>query len=254
MQYLYAGAIIFFCSFMQTVAGFSFSLFAVPLLMFAGFDFPVAVVMSIAGSIIQRSMLVFHCRKSVCWKPMWIMLPFCLIGLALGIWGLKKMSGIEPDKIRQCLGIIIIMTVMIRLFVKIKPRESVHVAWSCSAAFCSGILNGLANVGGPPLVLWLLAHSWPKDRIRAAVPAFSLLMVPLQLVLMWLGFGIVLMKNLVIGLMFFPLIILAVWLGNFCSHRLSVEKLRLIIIMLLFFTGTVYIFYPWLKMLMNAAH
>ena len=30
----------------------------------------------------------------------------------------------------------------------------------------SGVLAGLCGMGGPPLVLWAMAHDWPTQRIR----------------------------------------------------------------------------------------
>lgn len=247
-QYFLAGIIIFCCSYIQTVAGFSYALFAVPLLMLIGFDLPAAVILSFPGSFITRLLVVHHCREHIEWKPLWAMLPFCLGGLVIGISGLKHLSSLPPESVRQYVGTLILLTVCMRSCVKIKPRDSIPLFWGFLAAFFSGILGGVANIGGPPLVLWLVAHKWSVARTRSLIPAFTLMMIPLQLSLLWIVFGSkMLLLNISIGSIFLPLIILAAFIGNYSSQKLSADKLRTIIFILLIIIGVSYLVYPFLK-------
>ena len=247
MQFIYAGIILFGCAFIQTIAGFSFALFAVPFLLLCGFDLPGAVVTSMAGSIIQRSLLVHKCRKSIDWTPLFKMLPWSVIGLVIGVVALKQAANLDKDIIKLIFGIIILVAVAFRLFIRVKPRDSIPFHFSALASFFSGILNGFANIGGPPLVLWLLAHKWPREQLRATIPAFTLLMVPIQLVLFGISFGIPILVQTGQGLLFFPVILAAVYAGNVFSSKLSAERTRMIIIVLLAITGISYIVFPLLK-------
>jgi uncharacterized membrane protein YfcA len=247
MEILFAGIILFICSFIQTIAGFAFSLFAVPLLLLCGYDLPSAVAMSVAGSIVQRFLVVIKFRESVEWKPLLKMCPMSLIGLTLGIVVLKKASMLDPEVIKQIFGLIILFAVGLRLFARVEPRDSVPFYIGGVAAFFSGLLNGFANIGGPPLVLWILAHKWPKNRLRVTIPAFTIMMVPIQIILLGISFGIPVLVRIGQGLLFFPVILIAVFMGNICSHKLSTTKIRLIIIILLSITGLTYIIYPIIK-------
>ena len=247
MQFFYAGIILFGCAFVQTIAGFSFSLFAVPFLLLCGFDLPEAVVVSMAGSIVQRSLLVHKCRNSIDWKPLFKMFFWAVIGLIVGVFALKKATRLDQGTIKLIFGIIILMAVAFRLFIKVKPRDSIPFYYSALASLFSGILNGFANIGGPPLVLWLLAHKWPRDQLRATIPAFTLLMVPVQVILLGINFGLPILVQIGQGLLFFPVILAAVYAGNVFSDKLSVERTRWIIIILLTITGISYIVFPLLK-------
>ncbi len=247
LQILLTGLIIGGCSFIQGVAGFAYSLLAVPLLMLVGFQLPDAVLLSLPGSITTRLLVVQHCRQHIQWKPLWGMLPFCAIGLVIGVFCLKQLTTLPSETVRQYIGAIILLTVAMRLFVKIEPVDSVLSIWGFTAAFFSGILGGTANIGGPPLVLWVVAHKWSTECTRAIMPAFTLMTTPLQLVLLWIGFGGKMWAGLGLGALYLPLIFLAVWLSNRTSRKLSQERMRLIIITLLAFIGAGYLFSPMLK-------
>ena len=206
MEMFFAGIILFGCAFVQTIAGFAFSLFAIPLLLLCGFDLPTSVVISMTGSMIQRILLVHKCWDSIGWKPLFKMYPLAVAGLLVGIVALKKAALLDPDTIKMIFGVIILLAVGIRLFVRVEPRDSVPFHISGLAAFFSGLLNGFANIGGPPMVLWILAHKWPKERLRATIPAFTLLMFPVQIILLWIGFGLPIIVKFAESLLFFRLI------------------------------------------------
>jgi len=247
MEIFLAGIILFICSFVQTIAGFAFSLLAIPLLLLCGFDLPSSVVLSMTASMMQRMLLVHKCQKNIDWKPLLKMYPISILGLVIGIFALKKAAMLDQDTIKLIFGIIILMAVGMRLFVRVEPRNSIPFYFSALAAFFSGLLNGFANIGGPPMVLWVLAHKWSKDRLRATIPAFTLLMIPVQLILLAVGFGLPILIKFAEGLLFFPVILVAVYLGNLSSHKLSTSKVRILIITLLAITGLAYIIYPIIK-------
>ncbi|MCP3968108.1 MAG: sulfite exporter TauE/SafE family protein [Lentisphaerae bacterium] len=247
MQLVWAGLILFVCGYIQTIAGFAFSLLAVPLLLLCGFDLTTAVVFSMATSVIQRLLLTWHCRKSIVWKQLYWLLPFSLIGLAIGVFTLKVTASLDPDVIKQIFGVILLGAVALRIFSRVEPRDHVPFWIGAIASFLSGILNGFANIAGPPLVLWTLAHKWPKDRLRATISAFTSMMVPLQVVLLILNFGSQITITIGKGFLFMPLIFLSVWLGNHSTRLLSVRKIRILIMLLLLLTGAIYILTPMLK-------
>lgn len=246
-QGLFCGLIIAGCSYIQGVAGFAYSLLAVPLLMLIGFELPDAVMFSLPGSMATRLLVVQHCRHHVKWKLLWSMVPFCAIGLVIGVFFLKQLNTLPSATVRQYIGAIILLTVAMRLFVKIEPVDSVASIWGFTAAFFSGILGGTANIGGPPLVLWVVAHKWSTECTRAIMPAFTLMTAPLQLMLLWIGFGDRMWSGLGLGTLYLPLVFLAVWLSNRTSQKISAGRMRAIIITLLALVGAGYLFSPILK-------
>lgn len=254
MEIFFAGVIFFFCAFIQTVAGFAFALFAMPLLLLCGFDLPDSVVLSMTCSLFQRLLVVHKYRNCIDWKPLFSMYPMAIVGLIIGIVALKKAALLDQDTIKMIFGVIILLTVGMRLFVRVEPRDSVPFRVSALAAFLSGLLSGFANIGGPPMVFWILAHKWSNNRLRATIPAFTLLMIPVQVILLWISFGLPVLIKIAEGFLFFPIILAAVFAGNLCSHKLSTNKVRIIIIILLTITGLSYIIYPLIKKYCFYAH
>jgi hypothetical protein len=249
MTYVFVVLIIFFCGYIQTIAGFAFSLISVPALLLCGFNLPDAVVLTIVCSASQKVMLVWHCRKDVAWKTLFLITPWAILGLAAGVLILKKLSSVPPDTIKQIFGAIIILTVALKIFAKVKPREKVSTFSGCVVAAISGISHGFANIGGPPIVLWALAHKWSKDRLRSFVPCFVILLLPVQIIFMLIAFGSHILIDFAGGLLYIPVILLAFWLGNITSKRMSIERVRFIISLLLLITGVAYIIMPFAKKL-----
>ena len=249
MTYIFITIIVFFCAYIQTIAGFAFSLISVPAFLLCGFSLPDAVILTIISSACQKTMLVWHCRKSTDWKTLFMIIPWAILGLIIGVLVLKKISTSSPDVIKQVFGIIIIFLVILRTVVKIKPRKKLPIASGFVISFFSGILHGFANIGGPPLVFWVLAHKWPKDRLRSFIPSFVILLLPVQIVFMLLAFGTEILTKALIGLCYLPIILLAFYLGNISSSRLSTHRVRLIITLLLLLTGIVYAIMPVVKKL-----
>ncbi len=247
MTYIWVMIIIFSCAYIQTIAGFAFSLISVPAFLLCGFSLPDAVALTMVSSACQKTMLVWHCRKSTDWKTLFMIIPWAVLGLIIGVLVLKIMSSASPDIIKQVFGVIIIFVIILKFIVRVKPREKLPVASGFIVSFISGILHGFANIGGPPLVFWVLAHKWPKDRLRSFIPSFIILLLPVQIVFMLIAFGVGVLSQALVGIYYIPLILLAFFLGNISSNWLSIHRVRLIITLLLLMTGIAYTIMPFLK-------
>ena len=150
-------------------------------------------------------------------------------------------------RVQQCLGALILLTLALYLGIKIRPREALRPLWNNLAGFFSGLLSGLVNAGGPPLVLWVLAHQWPKDRMRSAISAFTLLLLPVQLLLLGLAFGRPWFVELGWAFLFAPFAMLGTHSGNLLARRFSVAGLRWAMQVLLVLSGVVYLLQPLLR-------
>ena len=197
------------------------------------------------GSAFQRGLVVRKYRECIRWKPLFAVYPLALLGLVIGIYFLKQASTVNPETVKQIFGVIILLAVAQRVFLRIEPREKVPFCFGAAAAFFSGILNGFANIGGPPMILWVLAHKWSKDRLRVTIPAFTLLLLPFQTVLLTVNFGFPVLFKICTGVFFIPVFLMGVVLGNLVSERILLEKVRLIIIILLALSGLSYTVTPF---------
>jgi uncharacterized protein len=222
-----AGMIMILGSLVQSSSGFGFGLFAVPLFLLMGFPLPETVIMVVIGSAVQKIAAISHLWRAADWKGQ---APYMAIGLAtlpLGIYSLYRISLLGQPFIKQIIGSVILFLLLLQWKGVIKSREKVSPAWGYTAGFFSGFLNGLANIGGPPLVLWILAHQWSNEKMRVTPIAFSIVFVPFQLLFMTLAFGERMWNPLLSAILLTPAVLVGTWVGLRVGGRISKEHLRI---------------------------
>lgn len=240
------GSIMILGSFIQSSSGFGFGLFAVPLLLFMGFNLPETVIIVVIGSAVQKITAVTQLWKSTDWKGQ---APFMAIGLAslpLGIYCMYRVSFLGQDTVKQIIGVVIFLLLLLQWKGVIKSSENVPAVWGYIAGFFSGLLNGLANIGGPPLVLWILAHRWSNEKMRVTPIAFSLVFVPFQVILMLVTFGASLVQPLIKVLLSTPTVLLGTWIGLIIGKKISRQHLRIYMKLLLLFIALSAVVKPFL--------
>lgn len=214
-------------SIIQGSSGFGFGLFAIPILLFFGMDLESTVIMVVIGSAIQKVSAINSLKEHLDWKEM---APFVFTGLAalpLGVYAMFKVSGMDQAVVKQVIGVVVLVTLVLRWKGTIRSREFVPKIWGYIAGFFSGILNGFANIGGPPLVLWILAHRWPNKKMRGTIIAFSLIYVPFQVSLMLLTFGSALLNPMLKAIILTPTILLGTWIGLKIGEKISKKHLEI---------------------------
>ncbi len=230
---LIGAAVLAFCSALQSAVGFGFALFSVPAMLLLGWPLPESVVIASLGSFVQRVQAVVHLRRDVHWGQLAGPIALALLGLPLGVGLLRLLSEADRGTVRQILGGLILAVVVVQRVWRVRPRERLHRAWGWVAGFCSGILSGLASIGGPPLVLWVHAHHWPNPRLRVTIPAITIPCTPLQIALILGAFGLGVLPSLPEAAVFLPAIVGGTVGGLAMGHRMAVHHVRLAAYMLL---------------------
>lgn len=232
-QLLIQGAILLFCAFVQSAVGFAFSLFSNALLLLAGLALPETVMLSTLGSVMQRLLMLARLHTHVPWRDTLPLSGICLLTLPLGVYALKLVSLQRIDIAKAGLGVLILLALSVQIFWKVRPRERLHAGWGALAAALSGLFTGLANIGGPPLLLWIHAHDWPNEKTRVTAMAVTTVLVPVQLVLMFYVFGRNVIPSLTQFMMLIPAITLGTFVGMSAGRRLSRPHLRMAALSLL---------------------
>jgi uncharacterized membrane protein YfcA len=246
IEILKIGSILALGSMIQSSSGFGFGLLAVPLFLLMGFTLPETVIMVVIGSAVQKITAVSYLWKAVDWKGQ---APYMAVGLAtlpLGVYGLYRVSFLAQPAIKQIIGAVVLLLLLLQWKGFIKSREKVAPVWGYTAGFFSGFLNGLANIGGPPLVLWILAHCWSNEKMRVTPIAFSIVFVPFQVFFMGLMFGSILWGPLLKAILLTPLVLLGSWIGLKIGEKISKEHLRIYMKFLLLFIALSAIVKPFL--------
>jgi uncharacterized membrane protein YfcA len=247
MDYVLFGVILSAGSLLQGAVGFGFGLFSVPLLIWAGAPLSVAVATMSICSLSQSILGSFSLRQFIRWKEVlwanglrWLFMP-------LGIWILLHIDMLSREEIKQIVGGVLLVVLLLRVCVKVTPREHIHPLWGWIAFSASGILNGMVGMGGPPLVLWLMAHGWSNREFRAFTQTVFALGIPFQLaVLAWMS-PVSMAHDMGLAVFYIPFVLLAGWGGIRLGHFFSKELLRRLALALLFGTAFMAVVEPLWK-------
>lgn len=228
-QFAVLGLAVFLGSLLQAAVGFGFSLVVVPLLLSAGFGAPEAVSASVIAALGQRVFALRHLHRAVDWRTLWPMMLIGMLSLPLGVAALHHVSGMRQSVVRQVIGLCILVLILVQWLGKVEPRDSLAAGWGYLASFFAGLLSGFASIGGPPIVLWILAHRWSTERIRITVSAYTLAFVPLQVVLLGAVFGRTAFVGMGKAVVVMPLTLLGAWVGLRVGARFERPLLRTIV-------------------------
>ena len=225
----YVAVILFLASLIQGAVGFAFGLFALTFLTLLGIDLTVTVPLLLTAGLAQLLVGVFKLLAHIQYEPLIKGTIIRHITLPLGIMTLGYLSStIEKSMIEQLVGVLILAIVVIQIVVRPSPKEKLHPLFSFLAFSASGYCAGLIAVGGPPIVLWVMAHKWSNPQIRSFLFASFLASAPINAVVLYLVLGESIFSPMLYGLAFSPLIALGSHLGVKLGHAFSPEKLRTI--------------------------
>jgi len=154
---------------------------------------------------------------------------------------------LNQDNVKKILGGLIIVVLAIQWFGRIEPREVISKSWGYISAAFSGLLTGFANIGSPPIILWILAHRWSNEKMRVTSLAFTLAFVPFQIVILPLVFGKSILISFLLAIVFSPIVYIGVKLGMKLGLKLSKRHLRISMQGLLLLIAIISIIKPLLK-------
>jgi len=214
---LEALAVVFAGAMLQGMAAFGFGLSVVPLLLSIGLPTPMALAVSGVCTAIQSTSGVHRLRHAVPWRQVLFSTLIRCVSMLIGVWVLFHLTHCPVATIKFYIGVVVLGLVVLQACWQPKPQEHLHPVWNYAAFLSSGFTAGLCAMGGPPLVLWVMAHNWSPDRTRAFLFAAFLCIVPLQLGLLYWTFGKDVLSGVWMGLLFSP----AVWFGSLVGLRIG---------------------------------
>ncbi|MCH1506627.1 MAG: sulfite exporter TauE/SafE family protein [Verrucomicrobiales bacterium] len=234
---LFIGMILFVAAVVQGLIGFAMAIVAIPLLVWTGLPLSEAIAVSMASTMVQALTGMFKLRHAIPWEIVRLSLVVRSLSLPIGILIMVQLDGIETSEVKAVLGSCIILIVLVKISLKIEPKEKLAAKWNYFAFACSGLFAGMVGMGGPPLVLWVAAHQWNGDKIKAFLFANFAILSPVGLLMIWMALGPNILRAAGKGFLFAPLVILGsllgVWLGTFVPR----ERLRMILYIMLIVMG-----------------
>ncbi len=242
---IHIGLVLASGSFIQSAVGFGYGLLAFPLLLFLT-DLPVPGVIALMAScgFIQTSLSVYHHRRYVDWKKLFPFIIIGIISLQLGIWTLHNLEGLDRSTIKQITGAVLLSILIIQYIFSVQPRDRVHLLWGIIAFFLFGFVSGIVAMGGPFVVLWVMAHQWSNRKMRGSMVTIVFSIIPFQVFLLVHQFGPGVLNAAVLGLIFVPMALLGTFAGLWIGDRIPKKRLRLLAVGLLFIIAATAILHP----------
>lgn len=223
---LLIAVILLASSLLQATIGFASGLLAIPLMLVVGMSLPEAVTVNLIASGIQNVVGAWRLREHVDFKQVTRPSLLRLVTLPLGVYLLHLSGSLAQDQVKQIIGLMILAAVIIQIAWQPQPREKLHQAWEWLAFSLSGVTLGFCGMGGPPMVLWVMAHNWSALRSRAFLfCVFASGVVP-QGLLLYLVFGRDILPAALLGLAGIPVAYLGTVWGLYLGHRIPKPTLR----------------------------
>lgn len=226
-HYLLVSLIVLASSVVQGAVGFASGLFGTPLLMMTGMRMPDAVAVSLVSSAFQNCIAAWQMRREIDYRralrPMLIrfaMLPLGVVALHFVVKG-------GAAQANQLVGAIILTIVLVQQALQMPPQPRLPAAWEWLAFGLGGFLLGLCGMGGPPMMLWALAHDWPMNRTRAFMYFIFVTGLVPHGVLLWWTFGNEILQAMLLGCALLPAVLIGLYAGFYLSRLMSDRVLRL---------------------------
>jgi uncharacterized membrane protein YfcA len=245
--YLTVVLILLASSVVQGAVGFAGGLFGIPLLMMAGLGLAEAVSINMIASTVQNALGAWRLRHDLDWRAAVWPTIIRLITLPLGVATLYLVGNSSKDLASQVVGCIILIILAVQWLLSVPPQDSLHWSWQLWAFGFGGYLLGLCGMGGPMMVLWVMAHRWPIVRAKAFLYfIFSTGMVP-QAFFLWLFFGTKLFAAMWLGVIGIPAMVVGMLIGLKIGSHLHDQMVRRLTVAVLILIAVSSIVVPLLK-------
>lgn len=162
-------AVIFFACFTQTLTGFGSALVAMPVLVGLLGLRTAAPTVALIGLVLEVGLLLRY-RRSFAWAPVRRMIAGSLVGIPIGVWGLKA---VDEQAALLVLGVFVVAYALYALAAPRLPDLRQPI-WAYVVGLSAGVLGGAFNTSGPPVIVYGHARRWPTSSFKANLQGFFL--------------------------------------------------------------------------------
>jgi uncharacterized membrane protein YfcA len=204
----YAVACVFGAAFVRGYSGFGFSMFAIvslSVLLPPTEIVPSIFIMEVAASL----HLLPGVWRDIHWRALFRLTVGCLVGTPIGVYALAHVPA-APMTLALAVFVLFAAMLLARGYV-LKSLPGPAATFGTGTA--SGLFNGGFGIGGPPVILFFFSSPAGEAAGRASMIAFFLITDVTGLA--WQGLnGLISFTTLWRALLFLPVLVAGVWLGN----------------------------------------
>jgi len=251
-------ASVFAASFVQGASGFGYAMVMMPVLLWLDFSLADAIILSAVPSVVQVGLGCYQLREHLRWGIALKALVIRVLGIPIGLWILRtagipiglwilgRLELLSSSQIKQIIGLILLVVILLQLSLKIKPRDHLHPFWGVLAFLGSGIMQGVSSIGGPLTVLWVMAQTWSNQVSRGFILHLLLLTLPIHLLLLYMSYGKDMLAPVIQSIWLLPVVVLGTYVGVVVGNRISKAQLRTVTYALLLFLAISSVLSPFL--------
>ena len=204
---------VFAAALLRGFTGFGFGLAAVPLLSLAlppakvvPFVVVLQVIVGVSGLRVAR--------RQCDWQAVRALSPGLVLGIPIG---LTVLTAFSANSVRLAIGLVILASVLLLWRGARLPEQGSRLL-AVVIGLVAGVMSGLASMGGPPIVVYLLALSHAATVVRATSIVYFMLASMLSLALMALK-GLVDREILLWSIASVPVLLAGSYAGSWGFQR-----------------------------------
>jgi uncharacterized membrane protein YfcA len=160
------------------------------------------------------------------WKSTGAIAGIRVLAVPVGLWAMVSLDASGLALTKQVIGGVLAAIVLVQWVAKVKPKDSLHPGWLPLAAFTSGVMASAVGMGGPPVVLWTMAHDWPSAKSRAFLWSLFLTWAPVHLPVLAYWYGDRAVGAMGLGLVMIPAVLAGSRIGEWLGKGLNRDRLR----------------------------
>jgi uncharacterized membrane protein YfcA len=213
-------------SVLQGALGFASGLLGVPLLVLSGFSLLEATVINFVSTAVQNATGAVQLWEHLEWRDVAWPMGLRAVGLPLGLAALGYTQQLDPGLVKQIIGTVLLVSVLLLVGLRVRPRDEAPFAWTAAAFLSSGFLMGFAAIGGAPMVMYVNSLTWSAAKSRGFLFFCSAALVPFMAVLLILKFGATAAQPAWAAMIIMPPVLVALWFGLKLGGRLDKHRFR----------------------------
>lgn len=213
---------VFAAAVLRGFTGFGFGLAAVPLLSLA--LAPAQVVPLVVTLQVLIGVAGLRAASKECdWRAVGLLSPGLVVGVPIGF---LILTSFDANHVRLAIGLVIAFSVwLICQGVRLPANPSRVVSFG--VGLVAGVISGLASMGGPPVVVFLLALGHSAARMRATAIVYFMLsgcvaFIPLA------ARGLITREVLIWAVVALPVLFGGSWLGTWGFVRAKPRHHRMV--------------------------
>jgi len=232
-QYVVLGLTITTAYTVFGLTGFGAAMVAVPVLVqFIPLHFVVPMLLLL--DLVVTTLVGLRNRAIVSRRELAALLPFMLLGVALGTTALAK---VEPRWLLIGLGTFVLLMTSRTLLSRPSTTGQVHGLWAGPAGIVGGAFSALFGTGGPIYTMYLSRRLSNIDQFRATISTVILLSALVRLLAFAMG-GLLQQPDLLRGAAFaLPFSLAGLGIGSLLRQRVPAHTVRKALLLFLAASG-----------------